>query len=355
MDSLSISEIGTKSVMDCLERVCQDGKTAYKERRRVSDIMTQPVEMLSLDHTVRAFLSFMQVNHVRHTPVVDYPNGRGTEPEFIGVISQRDVLRIRSANIHGKLSEDPDPVALRQLLSRVVTRGVQTTGPDEWIGDAVQRMMEYHVDMLPVVVDKHVVGIMTTTDLLRMIVRTGETIEEACVRQTHQKDLSVWGKIDSDRERLAEFASRTVETVMARDLITMLPGQTLAEAIRALQEHELRHIPVVDPEGKMVGILSDRDILRSLPYLSHGRNAVSKKFREDLFRIEGSKAVLSASIDQAMTRKLWTAKPTTRLVEAALTLMKKKIGALPILEADGRLLGIVTVVDMLAVVQSMVH
>jgi CBS domain-containing protein len=343
------------SMISRLERVCQETKTPYKDRRIVSDIMTIPVEVLTLDHSVKTFLSFMQVNHVRHAPVVDFPQGRHFDHEFIGVVSQRDVLRLKPSNATGKLSEEPDPRALRQLLSRVVTRGAQTVRPDMPIGPAVDLMIELHIDMLPVVVEKKVVGIITTTDLLRMIVRTAETIEQACRREIHSKDAAGWaGGDDTNRAALGSFMVRTAGMVMARNLVTMMTNQTLAEAIETLQKHELRHVPIVDEENHLVGILSDRDILRNLPYLSRSLIKASPKFREDLFRIEGSKAVLNQQIENVMTKKLWTIEPNCPLVEAALILMKKKVGVLPVVDSERKLRGIVSVVDLLSVVQSMV-
>lgn len=354
--SATVESVGMRSVISCLERVCQETKTPYKDRRTISDIMTHPVEVMTLDHSVKTFLSFMQVNHVRHAPVVDYPQGRLADHEFIGVISQRDVLRLGPANVTGKPSVEPDPRALRQLLSRVVTRGAQTVEPETPIGPAVQKMIDLHIDMLPVVIEKKVVGIVTTTDLLRMVVRTAETIGDACCRETHHKDPSAWsGGDDADRSLLGAFMTRTGEAVMARNLVTMSPNQTLAEAIGILQRHELRHVPIVDEENRLVGILSDRDVLRNLPYISRSMVKASAKFREDLFRVEGSKAVLAQQIETVMTKKLWTIEPNCPLVEAALILMKKKIGVLPVVDSEQKILGIISVVDLLSIVKSMVE
>ena len=148
---------------------------------------------------------------------------------------------------------------------------------------------------------------------------------------------------------------RTAGAVMARNLVTMTANQTLAEAIETLQKHELRHVPIVDEENHLVGILSDRDILRNLPYLSRSLVKTSTKFREDLFRIEGSRAVLNQPIENVMTKKLWTVEAHCPLVEAAMILMKKKVGVLPVVDSERRILGIISVVDLLSIVQSMVE
>lgn len=350
------STVETMSLMNCLERVCQETRTPHKERRVASDIMTHPVEALTLDHSVKGFLSFMQVHRVRHAPVVDYPQGRHAEPEFIGVVSQRDVLRLSSSSGSGKLLPEPDPNALRQLLSRVVTRNAQTVEPNTSIAQAVATMLDLHIDMLPVVVDRKVLGIITTTDLLRMIVRTAETIEDACVRQTHQKNVTVWAESeDGDRSRLGIFVKQTVEGIMARNLITMSPNQTLGEAVHTLQEHKLRHVPIVNEEGHLVGILSDRDVLRHLPYQRHGLHTPSGKFREDLFRVEGNRSVLNQRIEGIMTTKVVTIRPNCPVIEAAMILMKKKIGILPVLDSQDQMVGILSVLDLLGIARSVVE
>jgi CBS domain-containing protein len=56
-----------------------------------------------------------------------------------------------------------------------------------------------------------------------------------------------------------------------------------------------------------------------------------------------------------MTTRLWTIGPNCTVVEAALLLMKKKIGVLPVVDEERNILGIVSVVDLLSIVQAMVE
>ncbi len=341
------------SLIDRLELLYRDMNASYSAPRVVSDLMTRRVEALTLDHSVKAFLTFMQANRVRHAPIVDYPNGRRAEPVFIGVVSQRDVLRIGAADLGCRLPLKPDPRALRQLMSRVVTRDAITVEPRTPTVEGIRLMIDNRIDMIPVIEQTHVVGIVTTTDILRMMVRTAEAIEAACLRQTRQKDLNVWAGGDVDRSFLAAFAGRTAEMVMARNLITLNADHTLGVAKNTLQENELRHVPIVNGQGQIVGIVSDRDILRNLPFQGRQRSKVNGKFREDLFRYEGATGALEIPIVQFMTKRLICIEPNSRAIDAARIILKKKIGTLPVTDSNTTLLGIVSVVDLLALAQSM--
>ena len=119
--------------------------------------------------------------------------------------------------------------------------------------------------------------------------------------------------------------SLTVRDVMATDLVTVRPRETARHAYRLMRDHRFRHLPVVE-DGQLVGILSDRDLRPVLlsPTLARVR------------------------VGELMSEDLTTVVPDAPVEEAASLLVVKKIGCLPVV-ADGRLVGIVTETDLLAV------
>jgi acetoin utilization protein AcuB len=119
--------------------------------------------------------------------------------------------------------------------------------------------------------------------------------------------------------------SLPVRDVMATDLVTVRPHETARHAYQLMRDHRIRHLPVVE-DGRLVGILSDRDLRPVL--LSPG--------------------LARARVRELMSEDLTTVGPDAPLEEAASLLVVKKIGCLPVV-AHGRLVGIVTETDLLAV------
>jgi acetoin utilization protein AcuB len=119
--------------------------------------------------------------------------------------------------------------------------------------------------------------------------------------------------------------SLTVRDVMATSLVTVGPRETARRAYRLMRDHRFRHLPVVE-DGRLVGVLSDRDLR---PVLL-------------------SPTLARAQVGELMSENLTTVTPDALVEEAASLLVVKKIGCLPVV-ADGALVGIVTETDLLAV------
>lgn len=121
---------------------------------------------------------------------------------------------------------------------------------------------------------------------------------------------------------------------MTRNPLTATPHMALKAASELLQKHRIRHLPVVD-RGKLVGIVTDRDIRRALP-----SDATSLEVHELLYLLD------KVEVQEIMTKELTTATPDTPVEEAARLMVEKKIGGLPVLEGE-RLVGIITETDVL--------
>lgn len=127
-----------------------------------------------------------------------------------------------------------------------------------------------------------------------------------------------------------------VRTRMKTELVTLLPDQTLREAVRLEMQRKIRHIPVVDGTT-LVGIVTDRDIKRALPSPLTGQ----------LAREEYDSVLDETRISKVMTRDPQTVSPDTTLAEAVQLMFDKRIGGLPVVE-NGKLVGIFTQTDALA-------
>jgi CBS domain-containing protein len=119
----------------------------------------------------------------------------------------------------------------------------------------------------------------------------------------------------------------TAADVMSTTLITATPEERIGVADVDMKLARIRHVPVVNDVGDLVGIVSNRDLARAL----------SKK--------NGN----SIEIGQVMSWDVVTASEDTPITEVIETMIHKKIGCLPVLGADRRLVGIVTETDCLQV------
>lgn len=124
---------------------------------------------------------------------------------------------------------------------------------------------------------------------------------------------------------------------MSKVLITAGPEMTIFEAKNLLMEHKIRHLPVIDEAGKLLGIVTDRDIRDSLP---------STLLKKPDYDITLGK-IGNHPIGDIMTRKPLTIYAYYTLQDALLVMQKRKVGALPVIDEEGYLKGILSTRDLL--------
>jgi CBS domain-containing protein len=114
-----------------------------------------------------------------------------------------------------------------------------------------------------------------------------------------------------------------------------------------MQTEKFRHVPIIDEQGKFVGLVSDRDILRNLPFVGRRPLLPPKRFREHLFATDSWTKSFQLPLDGIMAWKVLHILPGCRVCKAADTLYRKKISCLPVVDKRGELRGIVTVTDLM--------
>ncbi len=133
-----------------------------------------------------------------------------------------------------------------------------------------------------------------------------------------------------------------VRDVMTTYPMTIEQSDAAVAAREAMQSARVHHIPVVDGQGRLVGVLSHRDLLQAMVY------AVSAH------REEGDEHPLEAvSIAEVMHREVRTITPQQPLRDAVEVMLREQIGCLPVVSGKEptTLLGIVTMTDMLHVLE----
>ncbi len=122
-----------------------------------------------------------------------------------------------------------------------------------------------------------------------------------------------------------------VKNWMTTDVVSVGPDTSLLKVGKLMKDHHIRRIPVVDEQGQVIGIISDRDVRDASP---------SKATTLDMYEMHYLLAELKAK--NIMTAKPITVKPTDTVEQAALIMLDNKVGGLPVVDDNGRLVGIIS-------------
>ncbi|MCR6521160.1 acetoin utilization AcuB family protein [Lysinibacillus capsici] len=122
-----------------------------------------------------------------------------------------------------------------------------------------------------------------------------------------------------------------VEEIMNDKPYTLAPTNTVQEALKLMREKKVRHLPVVDDEHHVLGVITERDIKEVLP---------------SSLQDEPNSPIFNAKVEDIMVKDPLIGHPLDFVEEVALTFYESKIGCLPIV-SGGKLVGIVTTTDLL--------
>jgi acetoin utilization protein AcuB len=133
----------------------------------------------------------------------------------------------------------------------------------------------------------------------------------------------------------------TVKECMSRNPVTAEASMPVLQAIGLMKEKGIRRLPVMD-KGKMVGIVAMSDLLKVSP-----SPATSLSIHEIHYLLG------KMTLRDAMSRDVVSVREDSPIEEAAVLMKDKKIGGLPVLNASGDLVGIVTETDLFKVLVAM--
>jgi CBS domain-containing protein len=259
----------------------------------VAELMTRRVAVCRDDDSVAFAHQIMLWRSVRHLPVVD------AKGALVGMMSDRDLLQI--------VVEGPGGA---RPLREVMSKPVSTVTPETPVAEASALLVAGRIDSLPVVKGGKLLGILTTTDILA---ERGKLLHKGMP-----------GRLP------------TAADVMHARVLSASPTDTLFSALRKLLDAEIRHLPIVDDEYRVVGMLSDRDV----------RTAVGDP-REAMLRDGENDFLSEILVESVMTPGPIVVPASASVLEIADALLDEKIGALPVVDVDDKLIGIISYVDVL--------
>ncbi len=146
---------------------------------------------------------------------------------------------------------------------------------------------------------------------------------------------------------------------MTRDVLALSPGMTVEQAAERLVQRGVSGAPVVDAQGRLVGILSESDILRRLKQIAEDtlgkRYLTSRVHSLDLLAFLGEREhaavdsvyrqLRASKVSEVMTAHVHGVAPTDSLEAVAAAMIEHDVNRLPVVEA-GRVVGIITRADL---------
>lgn len=265
---------------------------------KLRDVMRQFPQTVDPDERLLYAREMMAWGQFRHLPVID--GGR-----VVGLLSERDIAAHQARTGESLASSPGDTVIM------AMTPEPQTAHPDDSVTEAMARLAGDRIGCLPVVDKGSLVGIVTTTDLLAAEVRSA-------MRPSPK--------------------GPPVAEVMTAEPATAHADDPLLDAAAVMQQRRIRHLPVVDGEGRVLGMLSDRDVRTLIGDPATAFDPVAREGRGRELRVQ-----------DAMSRPAITVQSTDSCATASKAFLTHSVSALPVLGEHGRLIGIVSYLDLLRV------
>jgi CBS domain-containing protein len=289
----------------------------------VQDVMTRPGLSILADSPARAAAELLVGREFRALPVL---NGEG---RVVGVVSSGDLVERGGLGARLELLSAMSETARRGFLDQIsarTVRDVMTPEPamvrtTDTVATATHLMTERRIKRVPVVdQDGRLAGILARSDVLR------------AVGETFPRDLAA----------AAEHpGAQTVGELMRAEVPIVREDADLAALLDAVVSTRLNRAVVVDAADRVLGIVSDAEVLRSVD------PAASAGVVGALMRTAGRPAAGNLRARELVGRAPLTAGPETPIADAARLMTETRFKVLCVVDGDGRLLGIVDRADLL--------
>lgn len=260
---------------------------------RIGELMTRNVATVREWDELGLSADLMRFRRFRHLPVID------AHDRVVGVLSRMDLVEQASRPGNPRLIPVYDSMQRPPIV-------IHVEAPLE---EAADLMRLHRVHSLPVVNEDGILqGIVTDTDVLAAVAGSAAPVRD--------------------------FSNLLVSRVMTADPITIPSEATLGDAAGALLEGGFRHLPVVDSDNLLVGMISERDL----------RSSFGTDFL-DWTSVEQSR--LDEVVTNVMAPDPVVIRAKSRLVDVLDVFTDERIGAVPVLDEEDRLVGILSYVDVL--------
>jgi len=301
---------------------------------QVGDVMSTEPEAVTPDTPIPEVVDRLMARDYMALPVVD------DSRRVVGVISDTDMLSAGATRLSVSLHKVIGPEVVRAALARrkqeigtvrdVMTTPAVTVSPTTSLKEAAHIMHARRLKRLPVVDEVgQLVGVLGRLDVLQSIARG----------YTHRMSPHT-GTLPQEHQTVAEIMERQVPTV----------GETtpLADVVGKLLDSDVKRVLVLDARGKLAGIVTDTDLVARVDpdqrpgLLTTLRSRWNKEAQRQMQRAYGQRAT------DVMTTPVVTVRDTTSVIDALTITVERHVKRLPVVDADGCLVGIVSRPALLA-------
>ncbi len=158
--------------IDFFRTLTQWSRSAMMKTQPVERWMTKDPITINPDTTVPEAHDLMKNFHIRRLPVMD-------EGELVGIVTLGDIREARPSDATSLSIFELNYLLSRLTVERIMTRDLITVAPSDTIGTAAKLMLEYKIGGLPVLAGPKLVGIITESDIFRVLVREEEAEVQA--------------------------------------------------------------------------------------------------------------------------------------------------------------------------------
>ncbi|RMG93518.1 MAG: CBS domain-containing protein [Chloroflexi bacterium] len=293
--------------------------------QQVGEVMRQDVVTVRPDTPVAELVRLLLTEGYRSVPVVA-ENGR-----LSGLITDGDLLRRVGLTTRLDLQETLPAETIRTQFARwqsekltakdIMTTSLITIRPSSLLREAVEKMVTHGLKRLPVVDEAdRIVGWISRVDILRNI-------------EYHHPV--------SATEHMPPRQGKTISELMYKDVPVVLPTAKLEEILQAIERTQRRRVVVVDEERRVLGIITDGDILRRSQRRQH--TGLWQRLRAVIAGEERPLVTLPDAQETAadlMSAPVITVQENVPLPEALRLMLQHGIKRVPVVDENGRLVGL---------------
>lgn len=303
-----------------------------------AEVMVKEVKTVPESMRVRDLIHWLAFMEVSGAPVVD-KGGR-----LVGVISEADIVKAQAflgeENRFCSSFYEYDPFAgqvgyfeecslkvLEMPVGDLMNREVITCFPQDSLSLVIHRLLTHHIQRLIVTADERIVGLVSILDILQALAA---------------------GRIALSKPyRIADLplppVSAIGEDMTIRELIDLLAGKAVSG------------LPVVRKDGRVTGVISRTDIVKSEAGTLRRRHRYADFYSPDpakkhvILVSDFDREVLERRVSEFMNPRLISVHPDAPLASAAQTMVSAQVHRLLVLDQDGRLQGVVGTLDLMKV------
>jgi CBS domain-containing protein len=203
-----------------------------------------------------------------------------------------------------------------------------TIGADQRLTEAVETMLKRGVKRLPVI-DKEgrLTGMLSRLDIFGTVMR----------------EAPDWNAFKAQKIEVWEL--KRVGDVLRRDVHAVSPQTSVGEVIRLIDDNDIQRVAVVSADDRLLGLISDRDLLRYFEPVEEGifdlLAKASHPFRQDACSKDLQRCLAETTADAIMNTALITVHEEMLIEEAIGLMIEKGLKRLPVVDADGRFKGMI--------------